>query len=129
EDETSRKTPSIAPAGGAGNGHAGQAADTGWRLKMNRDVRMTQVMTVRSRPVRRVVRLSAVGDAGFGGADAGAGGALDDGLDVGQRADHRDLAGVAGELDGGLHLGPHGAGGEAEALQFVRMALGDGLLA
>ena len=57
---------------------------------------------------------SAIGDGAVIQADPGTGFALDDGLDIFQRADHRRAASVAGELAGGLHLRPHGAGGKAE---------------
>ncbi len=35
---------------------------------------------------------------------------------------------LTGEFTGGLHLGPHGAGGEAEFFHVIGMGLADGLL-
>lgn len=74
------------------------------------------------------MKTSAIGDGAVIQADPGTGFALDDGLDIFQRADHRRAASVAGELAGGLHLRPHGAGGKAEFVQLVGVSFGDGFL-
>ncbi|KGC52777.1 carbamate kinase domain protein [Burkholderia pseudomallei] len=54
-------------------------------------------------------------------ADPRAGAPLGDRDDVGERADHRVMAGLPREFDRRLHLRPHRAGREAEPLEFVRM--------
>lgn len=65
-------------------------------------------------------------DAGDSHRDFGSGGPVQQGREVRQRADRGILAGVFDEVDRGLDLGPHRAGGEVEVGQGIRACCRDG---